>query len=163
MRPGLLEFIKSRKRRSVCLSKFWEIFLLRSSVNSPKVGYKIIHSEKTSSVIFSLVLEPSKAALTFLTGQKTFRKLFFPSPRFFPFVVFGRARLICPACVTCNFRRGAKRSTRKKDHCPAPSGVVTLSHVRSKNKKRGCRNPVFQNSKFFNRPIDGAFQEISDF
>ena len=47
-------------------------------------------------VIFSLVLEPSKAALT-LTGRR--RKLFFPrvdSARWY-FVVFGRARLICPA------------------------------------------------------------------
>ena len=147
MRPGLLEFIKSRKRRSVCLSKFWVKFLLRNSVNSPKVGYKIIHSEKASSVIFFSRFGAFQSRSDFfLTGQKTCRKLFFPSPRFFPFVVFGRARLICPACVTCNFRRGAKRSTRKKDHCPAPSGVVTLSHVRSENKKRGCRNPVFQNS-----------------
>ena len=43
------------------------------------------------AVIFSLVLEPSKAALTLtgLSGSCSFPVL--------AFVVFGRARLICPA------------------------------------------------------------------
>ena len=135
MRPVLLEFTKSKKS---CLSKIWESRLLRKSGRNSVTDNFFRKTEFRGCYFFS-----SFGAFQSRSDfDWPFRKLFFPSPRF---------RRIWPGtshlsgCVTCNFRRGAKRSTRKKDHCPAPSGVVTLSHVRRKNKKRGRRNPAFGN------------------
>ena len=109
-------------------------------------------------VIFSLVLEPSKAALT-LTARR--RKLFFPSDsaRWY-FVVFGRARLICPAASRATSGAAQRDLLEKKITVqPRPEWLLYLtSGEKTKNVADVTQFPILKNSvKFSFKPEGGAF------